>query len=368
MIVVGAGPAGATAALAARRTAHAARVLVLDKAEFPRDKACGDGIAQHALDELAALGVCGLVDGYRPVQRIRITTPAGREAIGLAARPNWVVPRAVFDARIVAAAVAAGAVVRTARLRSLEQRPDAVVVNGELRARTVVGADGANSTVRRLLGVSRNPPGHLAIAIRGYADEPPGPAEQRIAMVAEGWPGYVWSFPIGDGRANVGYGLLRRSFDVERPDLAARLARLLPAQPVDPATLRAHHLPVSSGGTVLGDGRVLLAGDAAGEINPLTGEGIFYAVVTGRAAGAAALCARPFSAYRRAVRARLARHQRQTAVLARLIRRRSVIEAAVATAARRPSVFDELVELGLADGRLSPGSLGRVAGRLLATL
>src|SRR4029450_4054335 len=112
----------------------------------------------------------------------------GRGVAGEPARPNWVVPREVLDARLVAAATAAGVELRRARVRRLEQRDGLVLVDGELAARVVVGADGANSTVRRLLGAPSNPDRALAIAVRGYAPAPPGPPEQLIAWVAEGWP------------------------------------------------------------------------------------------------------------------------------------------------------------------------------------
>ena len=167
------------------------------------------------------------------------------EVAGDPARPNHVVPRAVLDARLVEAATAAGAELRRA-VRRLEQHDGLVVVDGELAARVVVGADGANSTVRRLLGAPPNPDRALAIAVRGYAPAPAGRPEQLIAWVAEGWPAYVWSFPTGTGVANVGYGLLRSRFHGDRAELHQRLHDLLPEADPDPASLRAHHLPFSS--------------------------------------------------------------------------------------------------------------------------
>jgi geranylgeranyl reductase family protein len=368
--VVGAGPAGAAAALAACRARPGARVLLLDKAAFPRDKACGDGIAPHALDELAALGVPDAAAGHEPVARLRLRTPAGAEAAGAMVRPAHVVPRRVFDARLVAAAVAAGAVLVRARLRDLRQTPDHVQLSltpGEaVAARVVVGADGANSVVRRALGVAGNPAAHLAVAVRGYAPapatSPTAPPEQLIALVADGWPAYFWSFPIGDGRANVGYGLLRRDLRGGRDDLHGRLARLLPGQPAEPGSLRAAHLPLSTARPAVAHGRVLLAGDAASLVNPLTGEGIFYAVASGRRAGTAAVTAPgdPGRAYTRALRRLLGAHLRQTAVLGRAMRHRPLTEAAVRAAARSPRLFDDLVEVGLGAGRVRAAGAGRV--------
>ncbi|MBW3601536.1 MAG: NAD(P)/FAD-dependent oxidoreductase [Actinobacteria bacterium] len=360
--VVGAGPAGAAAALAALRLDPSRSVLLLDKAAFPRDKACGDGIGPHAGDELGLLGVPGAFDGYPPLRRLRIRAPGGAQAVGEARRDNHVVPRAVFDARLVATAVARGARLRTERVRSLRDQGRYVVVNSRLRARVVVGADGANSSVRRLLGVGSNPPGHLAIAVRGYAPAPPGPPEQLIDLVEAGWPAYWWSFPVGDGRANVGYGLVRHGLDDGRGQLYGRLARLLPGRPADPATLRAHHLPLSTHRPPPARGRVLLAGDAASLVNPLTGEGIYYALASGRLAGTAAVLApdAPGGLYRRLLRRELGGHLAHTGVLARAGRHVPLTAAAVAAAAGSPAVFDTLVELGLGRGRMSARALARI--------
>jgi geranylgeranyl reductase family protein len=368
VLVVGGGPAGSAAALRALQLRPGARVLLLDAARFPRDKACGDGIPAHALDVLTGLGVADAVAGYPPVPRMRLRTPGGVCVLGVPPRPNYVVPRLVFDARLIAAAESRGAVIRRSRVRRLEVRPDAVVVDGEHTARVVIGADGANSAIRRLLGLPANPPGHLAIAVRGYAAAPPaaGPPEQLIHMVDEGWPAYAWSFPTGTGVVNVGFGKLRSRLGGagrgHRAELYGPLAALLPELPADPVTLRAHHLPLSTWRPRQPDGRVLLAGDAASLINPLTGEGIFYAVLSGRLAADAALAGGGAGArYRAALRARLGRHLRHTGALARITRRRTFVDAALAVAAGRPATFDALVEVGLGAGVLSVPDLGRVA-------
>ena len=100
-MVVGAGPAGAAAALEARRLRPDASVLLVDKAAFPRDKACGDGLGPHAVDELGALGASGVLDGYPPIRGLRLRSPRGMEVAGDPARPNYVIPRSVLDARLV---------------------------------------------------------------------------------------------------------------------------------------------------------------------------------------------------------------------------------------------------------------------------
>jgi geranylgeranyl reductase family protein len=366
-VVVGAGPAGAAAALEARRLRPDASVLLVDKAAFPRDKACGDGLGPHAVDELAALGAAGVLDGYPPIRGLRLRSPSGMEVTGEPARPNHVVPRSVLDARLVAAAEAAGAELRRSTVRRLEHHDGLVVVDGELAARVVIGADGANSTVRRLLGAPSNPDRALAIAVRGYAPAPSGRPEQLIAWVAEGWPAYVWSFPTGTGVANVGYGLLRSRFHGDRAELHQRLRDLLPEADPDPASLRAHHLPFSSSRPPPGRGRVLLAGDAASLVNPLSGEGIYYALASGRLAAQAALTAPrdPAAAYRRLLARAFGRHLRHASVLARAIHAPALAEAGLGAAAASPRLFDVLVELGLGQARITPRLLAALPGGLL---
>jgi menaquinone-9 beta-reductase len=357
LIICGAGPAGVAAALEARRLRPDASVLLVDKAAFPRDKACGDGLGPHAVDELAALGAAGVLDGYPPIRGLRLRSPRGMEVAGDPARPNYVVPRSVLDARLVETATAAGVELRQAGVRRLEQHDGRVVLDGELTARVVVAADGANSTVRRLLGAPPNPDRALAIAVRGYAPAPSGRPEQLIAWVAEGWPAYVWSFPTGTGVANVGYGLLRSRFHGDRAELHRRLHDLLPGADPDPASLRAHHLPFSSFRPPPGRGRVLLAGDAASLVNPLSGEGIYYALASGRLAARAALTAPgdPVPAYRRLLARALGRHLRHAAVLARAIHAPALAEAGLGAAAGSQRMFDTLVELGLGQARITPG-------------
>jgi flavin-dependent dehydrogenase len=236
----------------------------------------------------------------------------------------------------------------------------------------VIGADGAGSVVRRHLGHARNPDGHLALAIRGYAPAPAGALEQRIVTAAAQWPAYAWAFPIGDGRANIGYGELLRGRPVSRAHLLARLAALLSDVDTSAATgLRAHLLPLSTRRPAPGRGRLLLAGDALSLINPFTGEGIFYAVRSGALAGAAAADAVRAAAPRTAARRyaaelnrRLRRHLRHSGAAAALGRRRQMVDAAVRAARDHQPVFDTMVELGLGDGTLTAGTLARIAARL----
>ena len=364
VIVVGAGPAGSTAAIAARRAG--ASVLLLDKADFPRDKACGDGVAPHALDVLESLGVTGVADGYKPVLGLKLETPRSEAGGGLI-RPDHTIPRYVFDARLVEAAVAAGAELRRHTVRTIAQADDGVVLDDSLRAPVVIGADGAGSVVRRALGHAPNRDRHMALAIRGYVTvrRARRAAHRHLRAALAGV-----RLGVPD-RRRPGQRRLRRG--AARPDAQPRA----PA----PAARRAAARGGPAGGRPAcapttcrcppsrpspGTGRVLLAGDALSLINPFTGEGIFYAVLSGALAGAAAAAtpeaaARPYAA---ALRRRLGRHLRHSAAAAWLARRPSVIEAAVRAAGRDRGVFDSIVELGLGDGLLEPRTLGHIARAL----
>ena len=365
VVVVGGGPAGAACAAAARRTAPSARVLVLDRAEFPRDKVCGDGIAPEALDVLAGLGMDPkeLTEGYPGVSRLRLRSPGGTTVERAMHRPASVVPRAVFDDRLLTAALSWGAVLRRHLVRRIDVHPTHVEVDSVLTAGVVVGADGAESVIRRAVGVPANRPGQLAIAIRGYAPVPAGlDGVQAILTTEQRWPAYAWSFPLGNGRANVGYGELV-SGGVNREGLLAGLERLLPG--VQAEDLKAHRLPLSTGRPRQPDGRVLLAGDAASLINPLTGEGIFYAVLSGALAGAAAVGGGDAgSAYRTGLRRRLGRHLMHSSTASWASRWPRVMDAVFRAAAGDQRVFDDVVRLGLADGRLTGRTLTAAARHL----
>ncbi|WP_067508437.1 NAD(P)/FAD-dependent oxidoreductase [Actinoplanes sp. TFC3] len=359
--IVGAGPAGAIAAVAARRAG--ASVLLLDRAEFPRDKVCGDGIAAEAFDVLDSLGVTGIDHGCPPVERLRLVAPGGTEVARALPRPAHTVPRMIFDARLVEAAVAHGAELRRHTVRTLRYDPGGVEIDGDLRARVVIGADGAGSVVRRSLGHAPNPPGHLAIAIRGY-----GPAigdEQLIRTTSARWPAYAWSFPLGDGTANLGYGEVLRGTALTKAYLKERLNDLLPG--ARPAGLRAHHLPLSTRRPPPARGPVLLAGDALSLINPFTGEGIFYAVLSGSLAGAAAATGPGQAAarYTAALQARLGRHLRHSRIATLLTQQPRVVDAAVRAARQDRAVFHRMVDLGLGDGVFDLRTIGRIGAQML---
>jgi geranylgeranyl reductase family protein len=361
LVVVGAGPAAPTAALAALHDEPSLRVLLLDRSDFPRDKTCGDGIAPHCFERLASIGVTGVEAGWTPLTRLELA----RGELSVArpmARPVYVIPRQVFDARLVERAVDRGAVFRRQRVGSVEQLPDAGVV---------VGADGAHSVVRAHLGL---PYGRRALAIRGYV---PTPADRRGTQIIRygdrRQPAYAWAFDRGDGLSNVGYGeLLPAEGDGGPPSRALlldQLEELLPGSVEAGEQWKGHHLPLSGWRWEQPDGRLLLVGDAAGLINPMTGEGIYYAIATGIAAGRAAVRALrdgrdPGTLHRQAVRAQLGRHLKHTFVASRLAEHPVIVDGGIRVARRDRKVFDEMVELGLGDGRISGRLVRGLAGGL----
>lgn len=359
--VIGAGPAGAAAALSALRVRPSARVLLVDRSDFPRDKACGDGIAPHALDELARLGVASVLSDAVPVRRLSLVSPRGTRASTLVPRAGYVVPRTEFDARLVAAAVARGAVFSRQTVRSLS----------DVSAAVVIGADGANGVVRRLLGVGRPADETVAVAVRGYIAWEAREPGQEIIMDGRDWPAYAWRFDTGAGVANVGFGMLLpslRALPHGRAALESRMVSLLP-EAAGAERLRSHHLPLSTGRVTQPAGRVLLAGDAASLVNPLTGEGIYYALLSGRLAGAAAVSGGdPGLVYRSLLSRELGRHLRHTSAVARVTASGRVLDAGVRAVAADDAAYHALVEVGLGRGLVTSSlarGLGREIGRTL---
>jgi geranylgeranyl reductase family protein len=361
LVVVGAGPAGATTALAALHADPTLRVLLLDRSDFPRDKSCGDGIAPHCLDELASIGVTGVAEGWTPLTHLELAR-GDRSVARPMARPVYVIPREVFDARLVERAVERGATLVRRRVTSVADLPGAGVV---------VGADGAHSVLRSHLGLGN---GRRALAIRGYAPTPPHRRGTQVIRYGDRrQPAYAWAFDRGDGLSNVGYGELLpgpgEGGPPSRALLLDQLEQLLPGSVAEVDDWKGHHLPLSGWRWHQPDGRLLLVGDAAGLVNPITGEGIYYAIATGIAAGQVAARARhdPAAAgalHRVAVRKQLARHLKHTWVASRLARSELIVDGGIRVAQRDRRVFDELVELGLGDGRISGRLVRGLAGGL----
>ena len=305
-LVVGAGPAGSIAALVLAR--GGARVALVDKATFPRDKACGDLVGPRGVQLLTDLDL--IVPGAIPVRDMIVVGPTGRR-VRLPCFPGrtysdhaLAVPRTSFDAMLREAAVAAGAVPFIGQaVEPLEGSSgiDGFALAGgiRLRADTIVGADGATTRVGEAAGLVDHDRVMWGFAIRSYLDQVVDlPA--IVLWEPSRWralPGYGWLFPGPDGRANVGLGVgtladrTTASQAVQRmPEFLDHLQHLdlLSAGP-HPSARLGGWLKMGMVGTTPAAGRVLLVGDAAGLVNPLQGEGIAQAMRSGHAAATAIL-------------------------------------------------------------------------------
>lgn len=296
LIVIGAGPAGAAAAIAAAR--GGASVKVFDKAPYGRDKVCGDGLTPRAVGALNELKI-DLEDAHR-IDGLRMI--AGRKTRELAwpktARfpaHGAVWPRRRLDAALMDAAAEAGAEVawEAEALPILEgDRVTGVKALGEsFSADLVVVATGAPGQVARMLGAERDRDEPFGIAIRTYAETPRHAdrhLEACLTLQDENGvavPGYGWMFPAGDGTVNIGVGALSTMKNFKKLNLNNLLASyrslVEPTWNIGPnlERPRAWRLPMSAQKRH-GPGWVAI-GDAAGLVNPMNGEGIDYGLESG---------------------------------------------------------------------------------------
>ena len=301
-VVIGAGPAGAAAAC--RLAEAGASVLLLDRARFPRDKPCGGGLTGRAVREAP----CDL----SPVVEERVVEVELRVGRGVRVRRSpeplvLMTQRRNLDRYLAEQAVECGAEFRDGvRVERLEGTT--VTAGGErIRAEVVLDATGANGGVG--LGAAGIEHG---VALEGNAPYPDERFHGRAVLEFGSVPGgYGWIFPKGD-HVNVGVGGWRS----EGPRLRAHLARLCAANGIDRESLRdvrGHRLPMRRGISGLARARVAAIGDAAGLVDPLSGDGIYEAFLSARLAADAALAvfagrADSLEAYPRRLAAYHARH------------------------------------------------------------
>jgi geranylgeranyl reductase family protein len=283
-IIVGAGPAGTTAARLLAE--HGANVLLLDKARFPRDKPCGGGVTLRAANE-AGVDLSSVVE--RTIHEVRVSFRGGKPFRRVSAKPlSFMTQRSRLDAHLVEQAAGAGAEFHDGNaVREIEMEKNGAVVRGSgyaYRCRVLVGADGANGVVAKAAGIA--PTTDRAVALEGNISANGALMDswkQAIAIDLGDTPGgYGWLFPKGD-HLNVGVG----GYQWIGPSLRERLRRLCSELGLDPAALwavRGHHLPMPRGQADVQRGPVLLTGDAAGFVDPLSGEGIDAAFASSRLA------------------------------------------------------------------------------------
>ena len=350
LAIVGGGPAGSAAAVTAARAG--ASVLVVDKASFPRDKCCGDGLTTLALRLGEELGLDpGAIAGWQVVDGAVLHSPSGRTIRFPLPRGDGqyaaVVPRREYDAALLDLAHRAGVNVRVGHAMvgvKVDAKGATLAVDGmgEVRATTVVAADGMWSPTRRLLRLADEGYRGEWHAFRQYvADVGPAAADLHVWFEPDLLPGYAWSFPLSGRRANVGFGVLRggrvavgdtgRLWNglLDRPAIREVLGPS--ARPV--GRRMAWPIPARVGSSALDHGPVLFAGDAAAVTDALTGEGIGQALLTGILAAEASLAGggqdRVAARYRRRVLGDLRADHRMSVTLQRILARRIGADGAV---------------------------------------
>ncbi len=406
VIVVGAGPAGSAAAWWLRQAGR--DVAVLEKAAFPREKVCGDGLTPRGVKALQDMGVdTSPSAGWTRHKGLRVTGGGVVTEVDWPRLQSWpdfslVLRRSELDARLAAHAEAAGARVHTGITVTEPLLDDAGRVAGvhatagpdrepqTWRAPLVVSAEGLSGRLAKSLGLTRREDRPLGVAVRRYvrsrrADDhyldisfdltAAGPSRDSM-------PGYGWIFGMGDGTANVGFGLL----DTRRgtgADHRAVLRTWLDTYPADDGLgeddavtpLRGAGLPMALNRGPAYTRGLLLAGDAAGTVNPFNGEGISYAMETGRMAGEAAAeaLARPAGPAREAVlrryperlRASYGRHHRLGMGFLALLARPEVVRFTTAHGLKRPALVAAALRLM---GNLTDGRDGDAVDRAVAVL
>ncbi len=310
-IVIGSGPAGATAAMYLGQAGK--KVLLIDKAGFPRDKICGDAQGRKAANIMRELGI---EEGFRAlpghvVYGITLSSPNGTVVdVDITTRdkpaPGFCHRRAVFDTYLHENAakwaefkiftvtdliIEDGFVKGIKGLENGEQK--------EYRAHIVLAADGANSVVAQRFGLNKNPPDHFIVGTRQYYGGVTGLTDRiEIHLVKSLLPGYFWIFPLEDGMANVGLGMIVKDMNEKKVNLKQAQLREIKENPlfkerfasaVALEDVKGWNLPLASHHRKCYGNGFLLLGDAASLIDPLSGEGIGTAMISGKHAAKVAM-------------------------------------------------------------------------------
>jgi geranylgeranyl reductase family protein len=382
VVVVGAGPGGSATAYWA--AAAGLDVLLLDKASFPRDKVCGDGLTPRAVAELARMGVA-IREGDGWIRNRGLRVHGGGHTIELpwpelSSYPSYGLAkrRSGLDQLLVEHARAAGAKIleRTAVTGPLlDERTGRVVgvrAKGEdgnelvLRAPVVVASDGVSSRLATALGRSPRPDRPMGVAVRTYYRSPLHD-DPWMTSYLELWdgepgasnlmPGYGWIFALGDGTVNVGLGSVSSTNAATKIDYRDLFGKWMANTPPEwgftkenqDGPVRGAALPMGfNRGPLYGNG-VMLVGDAAGMVSPFNGEGIAYALAAGRVAaeaaaqglarGSAAGRERAFAAYQTRMKDDLGGYYTLGRIFVKLIEHPQVMRACTRYGLPRPLVM-----------------------------
>lgn len=312
IIIVGAGPAGSITAALLARDGH--DVLLLDKHQFPREKICGDAISARVIDVLQEAGMKGKVESaisrgeFNPLTHMRLVSPKGHQMIAPLQKSengftSYVAPRIYFDVLIQQHAIESGAEFRQVKVEGPlmdNGRVIGVKVHknnslGKIYARIIVGADGVNSVIAPALRQkAQHSDNHRALALRAYVEDiEVYPGQVEFYLYQSILPGYAWIFPTGTSGANIGLGMRLDHYRKSPHNLKAKLDEFLAMPDIKERLKQGGRLrdiaawPLNFGSQsnlqYSFDGAILV-GDAAGFINPLTGGGIYYSLLSGQLA------------------------------------------------------------------------------------
>jgi geranylgeranyl reductase family protein len=316
VIVVGAGPGGSAAAFHLAR--HGLRVELLEKSEFPREKVCGDGLTPRSVTQLIKMDVDTDADGWVRNKGLRVIGGGIRMELPwpeLASHPNYGLTRTRmdFDQILAQAAVKAGAKLRTSTNVSgpiVDQSGRVVGVKAvvgpdkepiEYAAPVVIAADGVSGRFALGMGIAKREDRPIGVAVRRYYQSPKHDDDYLESWLElksrEGGdtllPGYGWIFGMGDGRVNVGLGVLNSSTAFGKTNYRTMLTDWLSTTPPEWGMTDETNAdgPIMGAALPMGFNRVphysrgvLLVGDSGGMVNPFNGEGIAYAMESGEMA------------------------------------------------------------------------------------
>ncbi len=396
VVIIGAGPAGSTAAIAYKRAAPDLRIALVDKSTFPRDKACGDGLGPGVLALLEELGVPEIAYGEKRVTDVEVRGPlktltrGALPALDDKAESGAVIERRRFDDRLYTAAIELGVDDFTGwRFTGSKVRANRRLVgislgneSSTISASLLVGADGASSRVRKSLGVERNTDRHTGIGIRAYAGvlAPNGQLPDALFLDYEErlLPGYGWVFPLEDGRSNIGafIGVAdRKKRGSKTTELLGSFVRHLEThgyQISDITDKRTYILPHAAGMPKLAHKRAVLIGDAASMINPWSGEGILYGMEAGRILAVATYehfqqseetLGQALKRFEREFRKRFSRHLKSCYLAHRVTRSKSMSAGILRVARRDKEVFDHLAALMFGEASIDPRMMIKILSK-----